>query len=168
MCSDNHILRITNTTLASDVVTVDNANGSFTFITPIDLQKRKCKISVIDSSIALRNVAGANRVVGNDSHILCIRSNIPMLGYSTENNGRPNILGSAVIPADTVNIVSLDAQNSMSFTCPELPPRIEIERMAYDPVTPFKLIKANNYTAATVPLQITLSVEFFDEMEDKK
>ena len=47
-------------------------------------------------------------------------------------------------------------------------PRIEIERMAYDPVTPFKLIKANNYTAATVPLQITLSVEFFDEMEDKK
>ena len=168
MCSDNHILRITNTTLADDVVTVDNANGSFTFITPIDLQKRKCKVSVIDSSIALRNVAGAARVVGNDSHILCIRSNIPMLGYSTENNGRNNILGSAIIPADTTNVVSLDAQSAMSFTCPELPPRIEIERMVYDRATPFKLIKANNYTAATVPMQITLSVEFFDEMEDKK
>ena len=168
MCGDNHIIRITNTTLADDVVTVDNANGSFTFITPIDLQKRKCKVSVIDSSIALRNAAGADRVVANDTHILCIRSNISMLGYNTENNGRNNILGSAIIPADTTNVVSLDANNGMIFTCPELPPRIEIERMCYDPATPFKLIPANNYTAATVPLQITLSVEFFDEMDDKK
>ena len=167
MCSDNHILRITNTTLASDVVTVDNANGSFSFIVPIDLQKRKCKISVIDSSISLRNGNG-DRVVANHTHIIAIRCNIPMLGYSTENNGRNNILGSAVIPANTTAAVSLDAQTAMSFTCPELPPRIEIERMCYDLENGQKLIPANEYTAETVPLQITLSIQFMDEMEDKK
>lgn len=167
MCSDNHILRITNTTLADDVVTVDNANASFTFITPIDLQKRKCKVTVIDSSISLRNGNG-DRVIANHTHIIAIRCNIPMLGYSTENNGRSNILGSAVVPANTTTAVSLDAQTAMSFTCSELPPRIQIERMCYDLANGQKLIPANNYTAETVPLQITLSIEFFDEIEDKK
>jgi len=167
MCGDSHIIRITNTALADNVLTLDNANGSFTFELPAYLQKRKCKVSVIDSSIALRNAAGVARVVANDTHILAIRSNIQQYGWSTETNSNSNILGSAIIPADTTNVVSLDAQTTLTFTCPELPPRIQIERMCYDPATPFKLIAANNYTAATVPLQITLSVDFFDEMDNK-
>ena len=168
MCiSDNYILRITNTSLADNVITIDNANATFKFNTPEFLiGKGKCKISVIDSSISLENADGAGRVVVNDTHILAIRTNIPSLGYNTETNGYNNILGSAIISADTVNVVSLDANNSLSFTCPQLPPQILIERMQYDPVTPFKLIAANNYTAATVPMQITLSIEFFEDMKD--
>ncbi len=162
MCGDNHIIRITNTTLANDIVTVDNANASFTFLLPAEFQKRKCKVSVIDSSISLRNGNG-DRVVVNHTHILAIRSNISMLGYNTENNGRNNILGSAVIPDNNTTSVSLDAQSAMTFICPELPPLIEIERMCYDLANGQKLIPANNYTAETVSLQITLSVEFMDE-----
>tara|TARA_R110000823_G_scaffold62606_1_gene148276 strand:+ start:36 stop:539 length:504 start_codon:yes stop_codon:yes gene_type:complete len=167
MCGDTHIIRITNTSLASNLITNDNANASFTFELPAYLQKRKCKVSVIDSSICLRNASGVNRIVANDTHILVIRSNIQQFGWSTETNSNSNILGSAIIQTDTTNVVTLDAQESLTFICPELPPRIQIERMCYDPATPFKLIPANNYTANVVPLQITLSVEFFDEMDKK-
>ena len=166
MCkTDNYILRITNTSLSEDLIVVDNLLGTVSLRIPlILLSKGKCRVTVIDSAISLRNASGADRVVTNDTHIIALRSNISSLGFNSETGGNANILGSAIIPADTTNVVSLDSQNPLSFVCMQLPAIILIERMCYDSSSPFKLIRANNYTTATVPFQVTLSINFFEDM----
>jgi hypothetical protein len=166
MClNDKYLLRITNTTLADDVVTLSTDKSSFTFKVPEELiRKGKCNISVISSEIQLRN-GTANRVVPDEAHIICLRTNLGMLGFSTDQSGPNNILGSGIIETNTTYVTALASPSTMTFTCMRLPPQIQIDRMYYDETTPFKLVAANNYDTAVVPLQITLQIEFFEDMK---
>ena len=67
---------------------------------------------------------------------------------------------------NNTNAVQLDSSEALTFTCPQLPDVIELERMAYDPANNFNLIAANNYTANVVPFQVTLEITF-DEDENR-
>ena len=160
---DNYIIRITNTTLATDVITLNTAKNLAKFEVPNWLRsKGKCNIQVVSSSIALQNGSGA-RILANGENIVVMRSNISMLGYNTETNGLPNVLGTAIVPADTTRVVSLDSVAAMEFTCTQLPPVIEVERMTYKSTTPFALQAADNYTTNVVPFQITLQLSFYED-----
>ena len=74
-------------------------------------------------------------------------------------NGFNNILGEAIIPADTTRVVSIDPTQALEFTCPSLPDVIELERMCYSPTT-FKLIAADAFTTSVVPYHIVLEITF--------
>lgn len=160
---DNYIIRITNTTLASDVITLNTNKNLATFEVPNWLRsKGKCNIQVVSSSIALQNATGT-RVLGAGENIIAMRTNIPMLGFNTETAGLPNILGTAIVPADTTRVVALDSVAAMEFTCTQLPPTIEVERMTYKSTSPFNLIAAKNNTTNVVPFQITLQLSFYED-----
>jgi len=160
---DNYIIRITNTSLANNAVTLNTAKNLASVEVPNWLRsKGKCNIQVVSSSIALSNAAGT-RVLANGENIIAIRTNIPMLGYNSETLGKPNIIGSAIVPADTTRVVALDSVSAMEFTCTDLPPTIEIERMTYSATSPFDLIAADNYTTDVVPFQVTLQLSFYED-----
>ena len=160
---DNYIIRITNTSLATNVITLNTAKNVGKFEVPNWLRsKGKCNIQVVSSSVALQNAAGA-RVLANGENMIVMRSNIAMLGFNTETNGLPNILGSAIVPLDTTRVVSLDSVSAMEFTCTQLPPVIEVERMTYKSTTAFDLQAADNYTTDVVPFQITLQLSFYED-----
>lgn len=86
-----------------------------------------------------------------------------MLGFNTETSGLPNVLGTAIVPADTTRVVALDSVSAMEFTCTQLPPVIEVERMTYKSTTPFDLIAADNYSTDVVPFQMTLQLSFYED-----
>ena len=160
---DNYIIRITNTTLASNIITLNTNKNLAEFEVPNWLRsKGKCKIQVVSSSIAIQNATGT-RVLESGENIIAMRTNIPMLGFNTETSGLPNILGTAIVPADTTRVVALDSVAAMEFTCTQLPPVIEIERMTYKSTTPFNLVAADNYTTNVVPFQITLQLSFYED-----
>ena len=163
--ADIYTLRIVNNPLADNVVSMSGNNDSFTFVVPENLKGRgKCRIMVSESMVALRNAA-SNRVIPDNAYLLAIRSNIPMLGYNNETTGGPNILAEFISNANT--IYAVQQQNQRTFTCPELPSQILIERMYYDELANFQLTPADNYTAAVVPLTITLQIEFVEDMDQQ-
>ncbi len=160
---DNYIVRITNTTLANDVITLNTAKNLASFDVPNWLRsKGKCNIQVVSSSIALQN-GSDDRVLANGENIIAMRTNIPMLGFNSENVGLPNIIGTAIVPADSTRVVALDSVAAMEFTCTQLPPTIEVERMTYGKTSPFNLIPATNYTTNIVPFQVTLQLSFYED-----
>ena len=169
MClSDKYILRLTNTVVGNQPVRLNaNKNGVFITVPNYLVGKGKCNIKVNDINVQLRNDT-ATRVVPNGTHLVCIRSNIPKLGYNNENNGQPNILGTAVIETDNVNAVKIDSSSSYEFTCPQLPQEIFLERMCYNITGSFNLVPAISYTTNTVPFQVDLEIEFFEDMVDNK
>ena len=142
MClSDKYILRLTNTVVGNEAARLNaNKNGVFITVPNYLVGKGKCNIKV----------------------------NIPKLGYNNENNGQPNILGTAVIDADTVNAVKIDSSSSYEFTCPQLPQEIFLERMCYNITGSFNLVPAVSYTTAAVPFQVDLEIEFFEDKMDNK
>ena len=160
---DNYIIRITNSTLANDVITLNTAKNLASFEVPNWLRsKGKCNVQVVSSSIALQNGTGT-RVLANGENIIAMRTNIPMLGYNSETAGLPNIIGTAIVPADSTRVVALDSVSAMEFTCTQLPPTIEMERMTYKKTTPFNLISATNFTTDVVPFQVTLELSFYED-----
>lgn len=163
MCKDTYILRLTNTTIGNEAVQLNSDKSGCFIIIPAHLRnKGKCTISVVEISMSLRNGTG-NRVIANGTHIVCIRSNIPQLGYGNENNGYNQILGSGIVPDNNTNAVQLDSTSSLNFTCPSLPDVIELERMCYDPANNHNLIAANNFTTDTVPFQVVLQITFDED-----
>lgn len=164
MChKDKYILRLTNTVIGNEAVQLNSDKSACFIRIPAHLRnKGKCTISVIEVTISLRNGSG-NRVVGNGTHIICLRSNIPQLGYCNEQTSQNQILGSGIIVDNNANAVQLDSTSSLTFTCPKLPDVIELERMCYDPSNNHNLIAANNYTTDTVPFQVVLQIEFEED-----
>ncbi len=160
---DNYIIIITNTTLASNIITLNTNKNLAEFEVPNWLRsKGKCNIQVVSSSIAIQNATGT-RVIESGENLIVMRTNIPMLGFNTETSGLPNVLGTAIVPADTTRVVALDSVSAMEFTCTQLPPVIEIERMTYKKTTPFNLVAADNNTTNVVPFQITLQLSFYED-----
>jgi len=167
MCKDKYILRLTNTVIGNEAAVINTDKNSVSITLPAHLRnKGKCNIKVISIHIALQN-ATATRVVANGVNLICIRSNIRSMGHSNENNGFSNILGQAIIPADTTRVVSIDPTEALEFTCPSLPDVIELERMCYNHAGTFNLIAAKNYTTAVVPFQVTLEITFDEDHNDK-
>ena len=169
MClNDKYILRLSNSVVGNQAPRLNaNKNGVFITIPNFLVAKGKCQIKVNDIAVSLRN--GTNtRVVANGTHIICIRSNIPKLGYNNENNGLPNILGSAVIVDNNANAVKIDSSSSYEFTCPQLPQEIFLERMCYDPANNHNLIPADVFKQDVVPFTVDLEIEFFEDKMDKK
>lgn len=167
MCKDKYILRLTNTVIGNEAAVINTDKNSVSITLPAHLRnKGKCNIKVISIHIALQN-ATATRVVANGVNLICIRSNIRSMGHSNENNGFSNILGQAIIPADTTRVVSIDATEALEFTCPSLPDVIVLERMCYDHANSFNLIAADNYKTAVVPFQCVLEITFDEDHNDK-
>tara|TARA_R100000482_G_scaffold123633_2_gene74076 strand:- start:358 stop:864 length:507 start_codon:yes stop_codon:yes gene_type:complete len=166
MClNDKYILRLTNTVVGNQSPRLNsNKNGVFITVPNFLVGKGKCNIKVNDINISLRNGTGT-RVVANGTHLICLRSNIPKLGFNNENNGIPNILGTAVIDNDNVNAVKIDSSSSYEFTCPQLPQEIFLERMCYDPANNHNLIESTTFTTDAVPFQVDLELEFFEDMK---
>mgnify|MGYP003634979948 FL=1 len=163
MCKDTYILRLTNTVIGNEAAILNTTKDIVSIRIPAHLRnKGKCSVKVISIHIALQNAAAA-RVVANGVNIIGIRSNIPQLGHSNELNGPNQILGSAIIPADTTRVVAVDTSDALNFTCPKLPDVIELERVCYDHANNFNLIAANAYTTNTVPYQVTLQITFDED-----
>jgi hypothetical protein len=136
---DNYIVRITNTSLAAGV-TISEGNSQASFETPSFLRKKgKCKITVVGGNICL--VDGIARLnVDSTKTILCLNSNIPQLGYFTENRGVNTVLGTC--PTIYTGATTSEGYNvpfsnitPLIFTCPQLPPVIEVQRMVYKQFT---------------------------------
>jgi hypothetical protein len=168
MCkTDKYILRLSNSVIGNKAPRLNaNKNGVFIEIPNFLVTKGKVNIKVNDIAVSLRNGTG-NRVVANGTHIICMRSNIPKLGYNNENNGLPNILGSAIIADNNANAVKIDSSSSYEFTCPRLPQEIFLERMCYDPANNHNLIAADAFTTDVVPFTVDLELEFFEDMDKK-
>lgn len=165
--NDKYILRLTNTVVGNqDARLTTKLDGLFVTVPNYLVGKGKCNIKVNDITVMLRNNPGSARVIANGTNVVCIRSNIPKLGFNTENNGQPNILGTAIVDTDDINVVKIDSSSSYEFTCPQLPQEIFLERMCYKITTPFNLVAASNYFAAVVPFQVDLELEFFEDMKD--
>ena len=155
---DNYIIRMTNTTLASDVISLNTAKNLASFEVPNWLRsKGKCNIQVVSSSIAIQNATGT-RVIESGENLIVMRTNIPMLGFNTETSGLPNVLGTAIVSADTTRVVALDSVAAMEFTCTQLPPVIEVERMTYKKTTPFELVAADNNATNVINKFVILKV----------
>lgn len=166
MCNDKYILRLSNTTIGNESATLSTDKSAVDIRLPNYLRsKGRCMISVVEITMSLRNGSG-NRVIANGTHIVCLRSNIPQLGFGNEQNTRNQILGSGIVQDNNTNAVQLDSTSSLTFTCPQLPDVIELERMCYDPANNFNLIAANNYTTNVVPFQCVLEITF-DEDENR-
>lgn len=162
---DKYILRLSNSVIGNEAPRLNaNKNGVFIVVPNLLVGKGKCNVKVNDIAISLRNGTGT-RVVANGTHIICLRANIPKLGYNNENNGLPNILGSAVIADNNANAVKIDSNSSYEFTCPQLPQEIFLERMCYDPANNHNLIAADNFTTDVVPFTVDLELEFFEDMK---
>jgi hypothetical protein len=138
MCrTDNYILRITNTTLADGSLTISSDYSTVSFDTPDYLRKKgKCKITVVDGNICM--VDRTTRLNLNSTKtIFLLQSNIPQLGYYTETRGAPTVLGTAPTiytgEPDTGYNAPFEGVTPLIFTCPELPPVIEVQRMVYIP-----------------------------------
>tara|TARA_R110002050_G_scaffold114888_1_gene230799 strand:- start:232 stop:735 length:504 start_codon:yes stop_codon:yes gene_type:complete len=167
MCKDRYLLRLTNSVIGNQEADLNADKSAVSIRLPAHLRnKGKCNVKVISIHIALQNAAAA-RVVANGVNLICIRSNIRSLGHSNENNGYSNILGEAIIPADTTRVVSIDPTQALTFTCPSLPDVIELERMCYSHQGSFNLIAANNYTTNPVPFQVVLEIVFDEDHNDK-
>lgn len=163
MCNDKYILRLSNTVVGNEQPTLSANKDKVEIRLPNHLRSRgKCTVSVVEITVSLRNGAG-NRVVANGTHILAIRSNIPQLGWGNEQNSQNQILGSGTILDNNTNAVQLDSTSSLTFTCPQLPDVIELERMCYDPANNFNLIPADEFTTDVVPFQVVLQIEFDEE-----
>jgi len=166
MCrTNNYILRITNTALASDSITINASKSKVSFDTPDYLRKKgKCKITVVGGNICL--VDGTNRLNADATKtILCLNSNIPQLGYYTETRGGNTVLGTC--PTVYTGAVATDGYNApftsvtpLIFTCPELPPVIEVERMVYN-TTVLEALGSTNI----VPFYVELDIQFFEDMK---
>ena len=163
MCSEKYILRLSNTTIGNETVTLNTDKSKVDIRLPNHLRSRgKCTVSVVEITMSLRNGSG-NRVIANGTHIVCLRSNISQLGWGNEQNSQNQILGSGIVPDNNTNAVQLDSTSSLTFTCPQLPDVIELERMAYDPNNNHNLIAANSFTTDVVPFQCVLQIEFEDD-----
>lgn len=163
MCKDTYILRLTNTVIGNETVTLNADKSKVDIRLPNHLRSRgKCTVSVVEITMSLRNGAG-NRVIANGTHIVCLRSNISQLGWGNEQNSQNQILGSGIIPDNNSNAVQLDSTSSLTFTCPQLPDVITLERMCYDPANNHNLIAANSFTTDTVPFQVVLQIEFDED-----
>jgi hypothetical protein len=159
---DTYILRLANTVYGNEQPRLSaNKDQCFIRIPNFLRDKGKCRVSVIDIEISLKNGSGTSVVPAN-THLVAIRSNIPMLGHSNENNGTPNILGTGIISPNE-NAVNVDSSQALSFTCPQLPDEVHLERMCYDPNNNHNLIAADNFTTNTVPFQVDLQLEFFED-----
>ena len=154
-------MRLTNSVIGNQAAELNTTKDIVSIRIPSHLRnKGRCMVKVISIHIALQNAASA-RVVANGTNIIAVRSNIPQLGHSNENNGSNQILGSAIIPADTTRVVAVDTSDALNFTCPSLPDVIELERVCYDPSNNFNLIAANAYTTAVVPMQVKVLFLYF-------
>lgn len=163
MCSEKYILRLSNTTIGNETVTLNTDKSKVDIRLPNHLRSRgKCTVSVVEITMSLRNGSG-NRVIANGTHIVCLRSNISQLGWGNEQNSQNQILGSGIVPDNNANAVQLDSTSSLTFTCPQLPDVIELQRMCYDPANNHNLIAANSFTTDTVPFQVVLQIEFEDD-----
>ncbi len=163
MCKNQYILRLSNSTIGNEAVELNSDKNACFIRIPADLRnKGKCTISVVEITMSLRNGTG-NRVIANGTHIVCIRSNIPQLGYGNEQTSQNQILGSGIVPDNNTNAVQLDSSSSLTFTCGKLPDVIELERMCYDPANNHNLIAANNFTTDIVPFQVVLQITFDED-----
>jgi len=160
---DKYTLRISNANNA-DGITESTDKSSFTIDLPNNLKNRgKCYVRVVGGLIQLK-VPGGNSIIEEDTRVISLRSNIPMLGYDTENRGSSNtILGTGFILEDATEIVELDAPDAgFGFTCPSLPEQITIEKIYIDPDTN-KYVLANVNTVdlpATIELELTFYNDF--------
>ena len=159
---DTYILRLCNTVYGNEAPRLSaNKDQWFIRIPNFLRDKGKCRVSVIDMNIQLKNGSGTSVVPAN-THLIGIRSNIPMLGFNNENNGLPNILGMGKVSA-TGNAVSTDSSQALSFTCGKLPDEVHLERVCLDPANDFNLIAADNFTTNVVPFQVDLELQFFED-----
>lgn len=164
MChKDKYILRLSNTVVGNEQPTLSANKDKVEIRLPNHLRSRgKCTVSVVEITVSLRNGAG-NRVIANGTHIVCIRSNISQLGWGNEANSQNQILGSGIIPDNNSNAVQLNSSSSLTFTCPQLPDVVELERMCYDPNNNHNLIPADEFTDSVVPFQCVLQIEFDED-----
>jgi hypothetical protein len=164
MCKDQYILRLSNVTHSAngDLVSLSADKSEFTVKIPEKLRsKGKCKVSVLNIIIQVKNGTGTSIIPAN-AHIALIQSEgIEFLGYNNETGGNVNVLAEMSVGAG--NTIILDSPGGLSFTCPGLPPTITIKKMVYNPASTFLPIAMNGYTAAVVPCIVTLGLEFDED-----
>jgi len=162
---DKYTLRISNSNNADGII--ENADADIFILTlPNNLKNRgKCYIRVVGGLIQIEDVDTGSRIVEANTRIIALKSNISMLGYDTENRSASNtILGTAIIEADTTELVFLDTPDAgFGFTCPSLPDEIQIEKVYVDPDSQ-KFVRANQYTSTTLPCIVELEIIFLNDM----
>jgi len=164
MPNDKIYMRLSNNNNADGVV-LNADNDVFTINLPNNLKNRgKCYVRVMSCIAQIEDVASGNRIVPANTRVFVLRSNISMLGYDTENRASSNmILGTGIITADADEIIELSSPDAgLEFTCPSFPDEIIIEKMCYNPATQL-LIRANSYTTTSLPCEVCLEVEFFND-----
>ena len=165
MCKDQYILRLSNVTHSAngDLVSLSADKSEYTVKIPEKLRsKGKCKVSVLNITIQVKNGTGTS-IVPTNSHTALIQSEgIEFLGYNNETGGNVNVLAEMSIDSNK-NDIRLDSPNGLTFTCPNLPPTITIKKMVYNLASPFLPIPMDGYTAAVVPCVVTIGLEFDED-----
>ena len=164
MCSDKIQLRLSNVSLSSnsDLVRVSADKSEYTVRIPSDLVARgKCKITVSNIFIQIKNGGGQSIVPSNSHTALIMTDGLQLLGYNNESGGNVNVLAEMGIDSNK-NDISLNSPTPPQFTCPILPPEITIRKMVYDPSLALP-IAMNAFTTTVVPCIVTLQLEFMDE-----
>lgn len=164
--NDKIYLRLSNNNNATGVVLNDDKD-IFTINLPNNLKNRgKCYVRVMSCIAQVEDVASGNRIVPAYTRIFALRSNISMLGYDTENRASSNaILGTGIIPTTATEVIELSSPDaSLGFTCPSLPNEIVIEKLCYNAADQ-ALDRANSYTTTSLPCEVCLELQFFDEFE---
>ena len=165
MCKDQYILRLSNVTHSAngDLVSLSADKSEYTVKIPEKLRsKGKCKVSVLNITIQVKNGTGSS-IVPTNSHTALIQSEgIEFLGFNNETGGNVNVLAEMSIDSNK-NDIRLDSPNGLSFTCPGLPPTITIKKMVYNPASTFLPIPMDGYTTNVVPCVVTLGLEFDED-----
>tara|TARA_Y100001937_G_C7034874_1_gene291847 strand:+ start:342 stop:848 length:507 start_codon:yes stop_codon:yes gene_type:complete len=168
MFSDKYILRLANVAFDSqndDLVKLSTDKSEYTVRIPDFLRsKGKCKLTVQSVHIQIKNGAGNSIVPANSHTALIMTDGLQLLGYNNEMGGNVNVLCEMAIDSNR-NDIRLGGATPPVFTCPSLPPTITLKKMVYDPAlaTP---VAMNNYTDATVPCIVVLSLEFEEDMKN--
>jgi hypothetical protein len=167
MCNktDTYILRLANTGLDTQLVTTSSDESSATIKIPAELtSKGKCKIEVISGFIQLEH-SGGNRVIPNYGVLVGLRAvGLSVLGYDTQQQyTHPVVLGMGAVESNTQLATQFSAVSSPTFTCPELPPSITLERI-YQSSTTAGLSVAKSYIVNPTPFNCVLQITFLEDM----
>jgi len=167
MCNktDTYILRLANTGLDTQLVTTSADKSSALIKIPAELiSKGKCKVEIISGYIQLEHSNG-NRIIPDYGVLVGLRAEgLSVLGYDTQQQySHPILLGMGAVDSNTQLSTSFTAVSSPSFTCPELPPQIKLERVFQNPATD-GLDIANSYTANDTPFSCVLQIQFLEDM----
>lgn len=165
MCSDKYTLRLSNVAHSANanLVTLNADLSEYTVRIPEFLRKKgKCKLTVQNCIIQVKNANGTSIVPANTHTAVIEVDGLNLLGYSNQNGAGPVSLCEMPIDSSKNDITLI---NQLTYTCLDIAPTVTIKRKCYKSTTPFLPVVMAEQDDNVVPMILSLSLEFEEDQK---